>query len=807
MWINYLKIAFRNFMRRKFFSFINITGLSIGMAASLLIILYIIDEYSYDTFHKDAERIYRVHTRARMTGKDMNTCFSSAPISADLQKEIPEVVDGCRIVIRNDVNIGNENEVFSEKKVLLADSNFFNFFSFRLLHGNPKTALKDPNAIILTESSANKYFGFGIDDKSSLLGKIMRVGMGDSYLITGIAEDPPSNSHFKYNVILSMESWNYSHQTSWIGNNLHNYIKLTESADYHGVEAKFSSLVEKYIGPQIQQVLGISFEQFHEQGGMYGYYLQPLLRIHLHPQTDYQLEPPGNLNIIYLLTAIVFLIILIACINFMNLSTARYTDRVREVAVNKSLGASRRRLIGQFLAESFMITSLSAFLAFIILWSFLPQFNMITDKTLSFSSISLVPFLTILATIIVLISLIAGCYPAFYLTAFSPAEILRGKISSNPKIGNFRSSLVVFQFTMSIMLIISTLLIHKQLNHLQRVDLGFDKENVLVIKNAGYLGENKIAFKEELKKLNDIIQVSIVNQSPPEFNLATVFKTLDDSNIDFPTAFCIVDEDQLSTLDLKMKEGRFFSKAFISDSSSVIINETAAKLLGWEDPIGKKIETYWEKRGSDVREVIGVIKDFHFQSLHEEISSLFIFYGTVGNNMLVRLAPGNQGEKINQIESKWKELASGQPFDFSFIDADFDAKFRKEQQMAKIFSIFTFLAIFIACLGLLGLATFMTEQRSKEFGIRKVMGASNSGIMRLLSLEYLKLIGISFVIAIPLVYMLINWWLDNFIYKTPFGIIPFIAGGGITVLITLMSVSYQSFKAAFRNPVEALRYE
>jgi putative ABC transport system permease protein len=375
------------------------------------------------------------------------------------------------------------------------------------------------------------------------------------------------------------------------------------------------------------------------------------------------------------------------------------------------------------------------------------------------------------------------------------------------KSGKFRGYFVLFQFTMSITLIISTLLIFKQLKYIQNKDLGFEKENVMVLKNIEGLGKEKLAFREELKTLNDISNVSITSHTPPDFNQSTVFKALDGSREDFPSTYCVVDRNHAHALDLEMVVGRFFSEDFPSDSSAVVVNETTARLLGWDNPVGQKIETYWGKSNSDIREVIGVVKDFHFQSLHREMSSLFIFYGNSGNKMLVRLTAGNIQEKIKLIEAKWKAFAPDQPFDFSFVDADFDAKFRQDQQMGKIFLIFTVLALFVACLGLLGLATFMAEQRSKEIGIRKVMGASNPGIVQLLSFEYMKLIGISFILSIPLTYMLINWWLNNFAYKTNIGVLAFLLGGGITLVIAMISVAFHSIRAAVRNPVESLRYE
>lgn len=807
MWINNLKIALRGFLRRKYYTFINIAGLSIGLAASLLIILYISDEINYDSFHRDADRIFRVQTRAKMAGKEMNTIYSSAPIAADLKNDIPEVRAGCRIALWNNVNLQYQDRYFTEKKVLLADSNFFDFFDFRLLYGNPGTALKEMNSIVLTEKTAKKFFGNDAGDFNQFIGRMITVGANENYRITGIAENPPSNSHLKYDLIFSMESWDYSHSTSWLGNRLHNYIKLEEHADYHEVEKKFPALVEKYIGPKIEQGLGISLDQFYAQGGMYGYYLQPLPDIHLHPQTQGELEPPGNIKMIYILSAIAVLILLTACINFMNLSSARYMDRVKEIGIKKSLGATRGRLFRQFIIESIILTTLSMLFAILMVWAVMPAINIFSDKLLHISMLITPSFLGGIIMIIMLVGILSGSYPAIYLTSFSPIDILRHKIKANNGNNGFRNYFVAFQFTISMVLVIGTLLVYKQLRHLQNKDLGFDKENVVILNNTEALGKDKSAFKEELRKMNGIINVSITSHAPPEYNYSTVFKSLGENSGDFPSTYCVVDENNFSAMGLEMVAGRFFSKAFISDSSSVVVNETAVKLLGWENPIGRKIETGFRQGKTDIREVIGVVRDFHFQSLRYEMSSLFMFYGTGGNKMIIRLAPGNVGEGIRIIDSKWKKYAAGHPLEYSFIDSDFNAKFRKEHQTGSIISIFSGLAIFIACLGLLGLATFTAELRSKEIGIRKVMGASVPGILQLLSLNYLKLIGVSFLLAIPVSYYLNTWWLNNFAYKAKPGFLVFLAGGAVTALVALVSVSLQSLKAACRNPVDTLKTE
>ena len=808
MFFNYLKIAIRNIQRQKFYAFINITGLTFGFLTSLLIVLYIVDEFSYDKFHKDAELIYRVNLYGRMSGQEFNSCYSSAPVSASFVEEIPEIEKGCRIAPWDDIPIVYKEDAYTEKIVLLADSNFFDFFSFNLIQGDPNTVLSKPFSIVLTETAANKIFGYTGQGDSNPIGQNLELGTDKwTCTITGIVEDPPPNSHFHFSMILSMESWDYSRNPVWVSNSLLTYIRLNENADWQSVEDKFPGMVRKYIGPQVQQYLGISFDEFLEQGGAYGFYLQQLLDIHFSQEVDLHLEPGGNMNTIYLLIAIVLFIIIIACINFMNLSTARFSGRAKEVGVRKSVGGSISSLRIQFLMESVLYTLISLILAQIVLTIILPQFNVLSGKLLTIKALYNFYYLTGILLLVFIVGLLAGSYPAFYLTSFRPVEVLRGRIKAGMKSKGIRQVLVIFQFTMSIGLIICTLLIYKQLQYLQNKDFGFDKNNVLVIRNAESLGSSKIAFKEELLKLAEVLNASVCNLVPPDVNYSDVFRPRGEDTQERGSNYCIVDEDLLKTLKLSMVDGRFFSKERPSDSKAVVINEAAARLFGWKDPVGEKLQTLWEENNEDVREVIGVVKDYNFQSLEEEITSLIIFLGTEGNNLLVRLTPGDVNRNINLIQSKWKSFAPGTSFDYSFIADNFNAKFRKEQQLSKIFLLFTCLAIIIASLGLLGLATFTAEQRSKEIGIRKSVGASSNTIVKLMSLEYLKLIFISFIIAIPLSYGLINLWLKNFAYKTDLGLISFLIGGVIAVFIAILSVGYQSIKAASRNPVDSLRYE
>ncbi|KPK86182.1 MAG: hypothetical protein AMS27_05555 [Bacteroides sp. SM23_62_1] len=805
---NYIKIVIRNFSRQKFHSLINITGLTVGLTTALLIILFIVDEFSYDSFHKHADDIYRVHLNARISGQEMNSCFTSAPLAGGFVREIPEIEDACRIAVWSDIGVQYEDRAYTENKILLADSNYFDFFSFRLIQGDPKKVLKEPNTVILTESAANKYFGYKGQGDNTPIGRMLYIGTEkDLYTVTGITEDPPSNSHFHYSIILSMESWEYSRSPVWPSNQLNTYVMLSEQSDWQAVQEKFPDLVKKYIGPLVSQILGISFEEFLEQGGGYGYYLQPLLDIHLNPKTTQELEPAGNIKTIYILASIVILIIVIACINFMNLSTATFTRRAKEVGVRKTIGAANQKLVFQFLSEAVFLTVVSMILAIIITTVILPQFNFLSGKQLSAGILYTLPYLAGMLLLTIVVGLLSGSYPAFYLTSFKPIEVMRGQIKAGIKSGNTRSILVVFQFIISIVLIICSLLIYNQLNFIKNTDLGFNKENLLVINNANTLGTDKMAFKEDILQMPDIVSASFTNLAPPGGDYSDIFIPKGGDNQEHGFNYLIVDEDFLETMELTLTDGRFFSHDFPTDSSAVIINESTARLVGWNQPVGEQLQTLWGEENEDVRQVIGVVKDFNFQSLKKEITSLVIFSGSEGNFLIVRLTPGEFNQKINLLETRWKSFAHSAPFDYSFIEDDFNAHFGREEQLGKIFLVFTCLAIFIACLGLFGLATFTSEQRTKEIGIRKTQGASSNAIIKLLSKEYLKLVSVAFIVSVPISYYMISWWLKNFAYKTNIGILSFLIGGLAAVIITLLTISYQSVKAASKNPVESLRYE
>lgn len=806
---NYFKVAFRNLIRHKFYSFINVFGLTIGIAVSILISFYVFDELSYDKFHTDAGRIHQIYLKAMLQGKPIEGANTCAPIAAASREELAGVEDAIRICLWRDVVFRNEDKIYTEEKLLLADSNFFSFFTFDLLEGNENDILNEPNQIILTEKTAIKYFGYKIGDEDSPIGKSLLMGTDKTNCeIVGVMKNPPKNSHFQFDMMLSMQTWDVSKRTQWTSNNLYSYVKLNESADPATVAESMLAMSDKYVGPEIEQFIGVTLDEWRKTGaGEYAYYIQPMTDIHLYSKVEGNIEAPGDIAYVYLLSIVSIFIILIACINFMNLSTARSAGRAKEVGIRKTVGASKKGLVSQFLLESIIISAVSTLLAVGVIYIALPFFNQITEKSIGVENIFSPLTLAAMGLIIVLVGFLAGSYPAFYLTSFKPTEVLKGKVRQGAKGGWIRSSLVVFQFAISVFLIVCTIVIYKQLKLVQEKNLGFDKENILIIDNTRTLGDAKQAFKKRLQTLSSVKEVSISNFVPPHVYSNSVYfpNGVQEEGILFFQIYA--DQDYLKTLGMDMHLGRYFSEDFPSDSSAVVINKKGMEALGWSTYEGNKIAEPNREGGMEFYEVVGIIDDFNFSSLKTEIEPLIIFLADWGNLMPVKLGTGNLNEKIKDVETVWNEMAPGEPFDYSFLDENFESLFRAEQRLGEIFMLFTSLAIFIACLGLFGLATFIAEQRSKEIGIRKALGASIPGVMVLLSKEFTKLVFISIIIAVPAVIFLMNWWLEHFAYKTEIGVMVFVIGGFGALMISILTVSYQSFRAAIANPTEALRYE
>jgi putative ABC transport system permease protein len=797
---NYFKLAFRNIMKYKFFSAINILGMSIGITACLLLLLYVVDELSYDRFHAGADHIYQVGLHAKIGDQDVLVANTCPPMAETLVREVPGVVAATRIGnFWGTPSLKYEEKAFTEGKVFHADSNFFDFFSYKLVEGDPATALKEPNTVVLTESIAKKYFG---DDGA--LGKIITVGGSQAYKVTGVAADAPLNSHFIFKVLLSAASAEQMQRPAWLNNFLFTYFKLDEHTPLKNVEAKFPDLVLKYVGPEVERFMGVSMKDMERNGGAYGYFSTPLTDIHLKAKTRDGLEPAGNITYVYFFAGIGIFIILIACINFMNLSTARSAGRAKEVGLRKTLGSLRGQMIRQFLAESILYSFIAVVVALILCYFLLPQFNLLAGKDLGMSVFLQPVFIISIVILVIVVGVVAGSYPAFYLTSFSAVEVLKGKIRAGMKSRGVRSGLVICQFFLSIFLIIFTGIVYQQISFMQQRNLGIDKRNVLILPNAGLLGDQKNAFKNALSQQTGIVKASYTNNSFPGVNNTTVFKSAG-SEQDRIMGLYYADYDHQDVMKFELKEGRYFSPDFPSDSTAILLNEAAVAEFGFTHPLGEEI-IYNDDNKKEVLRVIGVFKDFNFESLKDKIRPLSMRLTNDSYQLMIRYE-GNPAAVVASVEKLWKQHLTGQPFDYNFLDESFDDLFRSEQRMGQLFTVFSGLAIFIACLGLFALAAFMAEQRTKEIGIRKVMGASTTGLTMMLSREFTKLVIIAFVPAAFAAWFVVNSWLSGFAYRVDVDPLIFVGSGIVATAIAWLTVGFQSIKAAASNPVHSLRYE
>ncbi|NOT75235.1 MAG: FtsX-like permease family protein [Cyclobacteriaceae bacterium] len=822
---NYLTIAFRNLRKQGFYSFINIAGLAVGVAACLIIVLFIKDELGYDAYNTKADRIYRVKNEITFGGENHKMLFSSAPVANALQQDYPEIEATVRFRSYGSylVRAADGVENIKEHNVMWTDSTFFKVFSVKVLQGDPKTALTQPASIAISKRIADKYF-----PGKDALGQSMIMDNKYNAKITAVYENIPQASHFHFDILFAMVgNWPVAREAQspvFLSNNFTTYLLLKEGASGKELESKLPVFLKKYIEPQLAKVLGGDFtmEKFKAAGNKYEISLSPLLDIHLHSDLEGEFEPNGSITYVYLFGTIALFILTIACINFMNLSTARSGNRAKEVGVRKVMGSLRSYLVWQFLTESTLITLFSFVFAIGVAFFFLPVFNALSLKELHipFSSPA---FYLILFGAALLIGVAAGVYPSFFLSAFKPAQVLKGQVALGSKSGFIRSGLVVFQFVISIFLIVGAITVNRQLSFVQTKKLGFDKSQVLIVHDAYALRPNKVqTFKSEALKINSIESVSIsgflpVTNENSSRNNNSFWKEGNPPSSDNLVGIqnWDVDHDYVKTFKMKIKSGRDFSEQFPSDSSAVILNEEAVQKLGLgEDPVGKKISSFAVlSNGSPNPDniiswtVIGVIESFHFSSMKESISGMGLFLDKSDGFVSLRFNGSNSREVIQSIEKIWKQLAPGQPFQYSFLDEDFGKMYDSEQRLGNIFSIFAVLAIMIASLGLFALTSFTAEQRTKEIGIRKVLGASVSSIIILLSKEFGKLIVIAFVLAVPLAWFGVDWWLKNYTYKAEIGIFVYLLAGVFTFLIAWFTMSFQSFKAASNDPIKSLRSE
>ncbi len=797
---NYLKIAFRNLLKYRAYSLINIFGLAIGIAACILILLYVNDELSYDKYNKKADQIYRVTGHAVIQGSEIKMAITPAPLGATFVSDFPEVVQYTRLFPAPNMLIRYKNKVFNETQFFWADSTVFDVFTMPFIEGDPKTALTQPHSVVLTKSLANKYFG-----NENPLNKIMKFEDGTPYTVTGVIKDCPSNSHFHYEMFASMASIEAGKSNFWINNNFYTYIVLKKSALVSALKAKIPALVRKYAGPQIYQGLGISFDEWLKRGNAYGFSLQPLTSIHLHSNLDNEIEPNSNIKYVYIFSIIAVFILLIACTNFMNLATARSSTRLKEIGVRKVLGSTRPQLVKQFLTESILLTVMAIFISIILVEIFLPSFGNLAGKVLHtdyFKNLLAIPAL--LVTILI-VGLVSGSYPAFFLSSLQPTKVLKEKSNGNK--GNWlRSGLVVFQFSISIILFIGTFIIYSQIKYIQETNLGFNKENVLIVNRAWALENHAQAFKDDLLKNSNVISASNSNDLPGKRFSKSVFKLENaPASQQYLMATITTDADFAKTMGIKVIKGRYFSRNNPSDTTAVILNESAVKVFNLKNPIGQRIMFVGPRiKGT----IIGVVKDFNFTSLHQKIEPIVIYY-TRGQTayLPIRITAAGITGTISLIEKEWKNFVPDKPFEFFFLDEDLNRLYKSEMKTGEIITSFSILAIFIACLGLFGLAAFTAERRTKEIGIRKALGASVPGVIFLLSKEFTKWVLIANIIAWPVAYYFMNDWLKDFAYKISLTPWVFVLSGILALIIALLTVSIHAIRAATANPVKSLRYE
>lgn len=811
MFKNYIITGIRHILKHKFYALINIFGLTIAITSALFIVLYMIDELSYEDFHNDAENIYRIGLKAQLGDQKFAVFSSPPPLAIAMAEEIPEVESSCRLWAWDDVIVRYEDNAYTEDKFYLVDSNFFEIFTFELVKGDKETVFQDPESIVLTETLAKKYFG-----DENPLGKILVVANHKQAMkVTGIAKDPPHNTNIQFNFLLPIYSQQQMRSnTRWLNNFLRTFFKVYPGSDMKSVQDKLRDMVIANVGPELEQAMGINIEQFAEQKeGQYGFIFQPIQDIHLNSDLQYEMEPTSDIKYLYIFGAIGIFILLIGAINFMNLSTARSAGRSREVGMRKTFGSLRHQLIFQFLIESVIYTFVAAALSIIVFVILLPEFNLLSAKSIALNSL-LNPWMIIgLVIIIVIVGFLAGSYPAFYLSRYGITEVFQGKVAKGMKGGAIRGGLVILQFTISIFMIICTTVVYKQLIFTQNKDLGYNKDKVLAIFNANRLEKNKRVFKNELKQNHGIQSVSFASNPIPGIGNTNVFRR-EDSDEDVMVAQYWSDYDQLDVYQFDLVAGRYFSREFPSDSSAVILNESAVVAFGWEDPIGKNVMQSTPD-GFIPMQVVGVVKDFHFESLRDEIRPLLINFvkeesgpdDMRANLVTIRFNMKDHQEVIEIITSTWNKYSNGEPIEFVFLDQTLDDMYRTEQRTGKLFSIFTVIAIFIASLGLFALASYTAEQRTKEIGIRKAMGASGISIIRLLSVEFTKFVFIGFLIAIYPAYYFIDNWLQGFAYQVNYGAGIFIISGLAGFIVAVISVAYQAMKAARTNPSNALRYE
>lgn len=800
---NFIKGTFRNFAGHKSFTAINILGLSIGITCALVISLYVIHETSYDEFHADFDNIYRITVHGEVSDVTFNGATSSGAIGKAINKEIDEVYDITSVARLGAWLVRYDSLGFNEDNILFGDSNFFKFFDgFEVLAGDKSKMLTKPRTIVLTESAAKKYF-----NSTNVLGKKLLLETGDRYYtVTGLIRDIPSNSHIKFDMMASMVTFRKS-LSHWTSNNLYNYIKIRDESDVDKVTEKLNHFVSKYILTELNDLFQNSFRE----GDEYRFEIQPVKKIHLYSALEAELEPNGRAVYVYTFGVVAILILIIACLNFMNLSSANSINRAREVILRKVAGAERRILILQFLVESIIYSLVAMVIALLLTEIILPAFNSYLDLNLEFHFFTNIPAVIGILVFALLVGIIAGSYPAVFISSFDPVKILHGKLGKGIKNKTIRSVFVVLQFFISVLIIILTIVIYSQVRFMMKKDLGFDNEHVIVIRRSDALKKKIQLFKDEIQENPYVLSATNSNSIPGRGFYNSTFRLLNqEESTTYLLNQVMVSYDYLSTYNLELLQGRFFDPKVPADSFACVINESAAKIMGLSYPVGSKLEQPGMfKKYSKHYSIIGMVKNFHFQSVDKPIQPLVICFmpGNWEGYINVKLSPKFKEKTISNIESVWQKYTPDYPFVYFYMNEDFNKSYHSQIKLGRIFIIFSILAIFVASLGLFGLIAFVSNQRVREIGIRKALGASVFSLVYMLTKETLKLVTIAAVIACIVGYLLAKYWLDGFHYKINLSPSYFLIASFLVIFIALATVFVQTYKTARKEPGTSLKYE
>ncbi len=807
MFRNYFKTAFRNLVKNKFYTTINILGLAFGLATCLLILLYVIDERNFDHYNVNAKRIYRVDNEIKFGNNHLDLAVSNAAMGPTLVKEFPSVEQYTRVRGYGSFLVKKGNQDLRETRVAFADSTLFEVFTLPMISGNPKTALRDSRSLVITEQMAQKYFG-----RSDVVGEKLLINNKDNYKITAVIKNVPEQSHFNFDFFVPMTENESSRDDNWLSQNFNTYILLKKDTRADKLVPEFNKMMSRYIGPQLKSVMNLSMEDLEKGGGYLRCSLMPLEDIHLHSAKIGELGANGNIQFIYIFSAIAGLILLIACVNFMNLSTARASSRAKEVGVRKVLGSLRKNLIQQFITESVLMSFIALTIAITLALMLLPYFNQLAGKKIQayglFQPLMLLSFFVLMGVV----GILAGSYPAFYLSSFQPIKVLKGKLSGGFRGSSLRNVLVVFQFSISVMLIVGTIVIFNQLNFIRNQDIGYNRNQVLVLHGTDVLKDRTESFKNELLKIPGVVNATVTGFLPVNGyrgkNSLFPSKSFDPKE-GISLEMWNIDENYIPTLGIKISEGRNYSRQFPTDSSGIIINEAAAKFLGVKDLMNKPLYRVDDIQNKKITElhIIGIIKNFNFNSLHEVVTPMALILQKESGSMAIRIKAKNVNPLIAQIRDTWKSMVPGQLFDYAFMDDEFNELYAPEQRTGQLFITFAVLAILIGCLGLFGLVTYAAEQRTKEIGIRKVLGASVGNIAGMLSRDFLKLVVISWLIAFPVAWYAMNKWLQDFAYRVTISWWVFAIAGIFALAVALLTISSKAIRAAVANPARSLKSE